>query len=68
MEREQCCASAVGWIIFLAFFFPIHIALKGNDTSKGSWRQAGVILVPWIIIYSSLFHEYALSSNVDIVL
>jgi hypothetical protein len=32
MEREQCCASVVGWIIFLAFFFPIHIALKGNDT------------------------------------
>ncbi|CAK9860644.1 unnamed protein product [Sphagnum jensenii] len=32
MEREQCCAFAVRWIIFLAFFFPTHIALKGNDT------------------------------------
>jgi hypothetical protein len=53
MEREQCCASAVGWIIFLAFFFPIHIALKGNDTlqkaaggKQGSSWYLGLSFIP----------------------
>jgi hypothetical protein len=25
---------AVGWIIFMALFFPIHMALKGHDTLR----------------------------------
>ncbi len=69
MEKEQCCAPLVGWIIFLRpFLSHSHSSERLWHTSKGSWRQAGVILVPWIIIYSSIFHEYGLSSNVGFVL
>jgi hypothetical protein len=68
MEKEQCCAPLVGWIIFLRpFVSHSHSSERLWHTSKGSWRQAGVVLVPWII-YSSFFHEYALPSNVGFVL